>query len=100
SLDACLARIGLSRKLAKHSALEDAFQTANLWRFYRGAERPYSLIGEVNYQPTNYQAPPPTPESGIPRRKSKPGPKALPRPESGGPPAGAAVPGPSRKVGG
>jgi len=70
SLDACLARLDMQRDSSAHNAFEDAFHTMNLYRFFRGAARPYRLHQDWP-MPTNFKAPPPRPSGNLPRRTPK-----------------------------
>lgn len=69
TLDASIARCGLSRRGARHDALEDAFLTWNLFRHLHGM----SLVAPPSEwpQPSNYRTPPPRPAGELPRRERK-----------------------------
>tara|TARA_R110002110_G_scaffold376568_1_gene586432 strand:+ start:5906 stop:6685 length:780 start_codon:yes stop_codon:yes gene_type:complete len=54
SLDACISRAGAKRASSKHSAYEDAFLTANIYRFYKGTKQwmmPEGLMTPTNFRP-------------------------------------------------
>ncbi|UXN57700.1 3'-5' exonuclease [Phyllobacterium zundukense] len=69
-LDDCLRKIGRSRIMRTHGALEDAYLTAALYLHQTGSSRP---IAHVNTWPSpkNLKPHPPRPFGDLPRRTSK-----------------------------